>query len=33
MFYSFNPLPGDTSVAGGALDEQTRLLAGFSYRM
>lgn len=33
MFYSFNPLPGDASVAGGALDEQTRLLAGFSYRM
>jgi hypothetical protein len=33
MFYSFNPLVGDTSVAGGALDEQTRLLAGFSYVM
>jgi hypothetical protein len=33
MFYSFNPVPGDTSVAGGALDEQTRILAGFSYVM
>jgi hypothetical protein len=33
MFYSFNPVPGDSSVAGGALDEQTRILAGFSYLM
>lgn len=33
MFYSFNPLVGDPSVAGGALDEQTRFLAGFSYVM
>jgi hypothetical protein len=33
MFYSFNPLPGDASVAGGALDEQTRILAGVSYAM
>jgi len=33
MFYSFNPAPGDPSVAGGALDEQTRILAGFSYLM
>ena len=33
MFYSFNPLPGDASVAGGALDEQTRIVAGLSYVM
>jgi hypothetical protein len=33
MFYSFNPVPGDASVAGGALDEQTRILASFSYVM
>lgn len=33
MFFSFNPVPGDGSVAGGALDEQTRILAGFSYLM
>jgi hypothetical protein len=33
MFYSFNPVPGDASVAGGALDEQTRIVAGFSYLM
>jgi hypothetical protein len=33
MFYSFNPLPGDATVAGGALDEQTRIVAGFSYLM
>lgn len=33
FFYSFNPVPGDASVAGGALDEQTRVLAGFAYVM
>jgi hypothetical protein len=33
FFYSFNPVPGDTTVAGGALDEQTRVLAGFAYVM
>lgn len=33
MFFSFNPQPGDTSVAGGALDEQTRVLAGLAYAM
>jgi len=33
FFYSFNPVPGDASVAGGALDEQTRVLAGFAYLM
>ena len=33
LFYSFNPVPGDASVAGGALDEQTRVLAGFAYVM
>ena len=33
VFYSVNPVPGDTAVAGGALDEQTRLLAAFSYLM
>ncbi len=31
FFYSFNPVPGDTSVAGGALDEQTRVQAAFAY--
>jgi hypothetical protein len=30
FFYSFNPFPGDVSVAGGALDEQTRVLVGFA---
>lgn len=30
FFYSFNPVVGDASVAGGALDEQTRVLAGFA---
>ncbi|MGO8993719.1 MAG: hypothetical protein ACLQVI_10345 [Polyangiaceae bacterium] len=33
FFYSFNPVPGDANVAGGALDEQTRILAGLSYVM
>jgi hypothetical protein len=33
MFYSFNPVPGDPVVAGGALDEQVRVLAGFAYLM
>ncbi len=33
FFYSFNPALGDASVAGGALDEQTRVLAGFAYVM
>ena len=33
VFYSVNPVPGDASVAGGALDEQTRVLASFSYLM
>jgi hypothetical protein len=33
FFYSFNPVLGDASVAGGALDEQTRVLAGFAYVM
>ena len=33
FFYSFNPVPGDASVAGGALDEQTRALAAFAYRL
>ena len=33
FFYSFNPVPGDASVAGGALDEQTRVLAAFAYLM
>ncbi len=33
FFYSFNPVVGDASVAGGALDEQTRVLAGFAYVM
>jgi len=31
FFYSFNPVPGDASVAGGALDEQTRVQAAFAY--
>jgi hypothetical protein len=33
VFYSVNPVPGDASVAGGALDQQGRLLAGLSYVM
>lgn len=33
MFFSFNPVPGDADVAGGALDEQTRVLAGVAYRL
>jgi hypothetical protein len=33
VFYSFNPVPGDADVAGGALDEQARVLAGVSYVM
>jgi hypothetical protein len=33
FFYSFNPVPGDVNVAGGALDEQTRALAAFAYRL
>jgi hypothetical protein len=33
VFYSMNPVPGDTGVAGGALDEQTRVMAGIAYRM
>jgi hypothetical protein len=33
FFYSFNPVPGDTNVAGGALDEQTRISAAFAYLM
>lgn len=33
FFYSFNPVPGDASVAGGALDEQERVLVGFAYVM
>ncbi|HEX8792773.1 MAG TPA: hypothetical protein VF765_17630 [Polyangiaceae bacterium] len=33
FFYSFNPALGDATVAGGALDEQTRVLAGFAYVM
>jgi hypothetical protein len=33
VFYSFNPVPGNADVAGGALDEQTRVLAGLSYVM
>ena len=33
FFYSVNPVPGDTTVAGGALDEQTRVLAALAYRM
>jgi hypothetical protein len=33
FFYSFNPAPSDARVAGGALDEQTRVLAGFAYAM
>jgi hypothetical protein len=33
FFYSANSVPGDGAVAGGALDEQTRIVAGFSYRM
>jgi len=33
FFYSFNPVPGDASVAGGALDEQTRVQAAFAYLM
>jgi hypothetical protein len=33
MFYSFNPVPGDAEVAGGALDEQARVTAGVSYAM
>jgi hypothetical protein len=31
VFYAVNPVPGDASVAGGALDEQTRILAGLAY--
>jgi hypothetical protein len=26
-------VPGDAAVAGGALDEQVRVLAGVAYRM
>ncbi len=33
VFYAFNPVPGDADVAGGALDQQTRILAGLSYVM
>lgn len=33
FYYSVNPVPGDNSVAGGALDEQTRVLAALAYRM
>jgi hypothetical protein len=33
FFYSADSVPGDTSVAGGALDEQTRIVGGFSYLM
>jgi hypothetical protein len=33
VFYTFNPVPGDADVAGGALDQQARVLAGLSYVM
>jgi hypothetical protein len=31
FFYSFNPVPGDANVAGGALDEMARLSLGLAY--
>jgi hypothetical protein len=31
FFYTFNPVPGDANVAGGALDEMARLSLGFAY--
>lgn len=31
FFYSFQPVPGDANVAGGALDEMGRLALGFTY--
>jgi hypothetical protein len=33
IFYAFNPVPGDANVAGGALDQQTRIVAGLAYVM
>jgi hypothetical protein len=33
FFYAMNPVPGDASVAGGAIDEQARALLGLSYVM
>lgn len=33
IFTSANSVPGDTTVVGGALDEQTRIMAGLAYRM
>ena len=31
FFYSFNPVPGDANVAGGALDEMAQLSLGIAY--
>jgi hypothetical protein len=31
FFYSFNPAPGDSGVAGGALDEMARLSLAVAY--
>jgi hypothetical protein len=33
FFYSFHSVPTDANVAGGALDEQTRVYAAFAYLM
>jgi hypothetical protein len=33
FFYSFNPQPGDSNVAGGALDEMARASLGLAYSL